>query len=282
MFYAQYAHSTPLGLEGEPPEGLPENPEEGSVHEAENGNKYEWIEGEDGEKGFWIETQDDVQVMEEVEVTAKRTIDHRVEGMFGWIGRPVDEGAEPLDMESGYENQPEQSKRKNRNSSGSKSSASKKIYGPNDVISVTGSQNLNDVFVDSQGPVSRVGFEANAGYTVFREGESFSARAESGGTVNDLPRGSASHEIIYDRSSTDYAGTVNLTANFDFKRSVNLSDVKTFDRSKLSISYRLVHFTFYETSHGESGLKIGFGPSFSLSSNVFGGVSYTVESVEVK
>ena len=70
MFYAQYAHSTPLGLEGEPPEGLPENPEEGSVHEAENGNKYEWIEGEDGEKGFWIETQDDVQILDEVVIVA--------------------------------------------------------------------------------------------------------------------------------------------------------------------------------------------------------------------
>ncbi|GEM_PF-4175662 len=61
---------TPYGLEGEPPEGLPENAEDGSLHEAENGNKYQWIGKQGDQKGFWLETGDDTQILDEVAIVA--------------------------------------------------------------------------------------------------------------------------------------------------------------------------------------------------------------------
>jgi len=51
-------YTDPLGLEGEPPEGLPENPDNEEVATAENGNKYVFEE----QSGKWIHTKDDVDI----------------------------------------------------------------------------------------------------------------------------------------------------------------------------------------------------------------------------
>lgn len=47
----------PLGLEGEPPGGLPENPNDLDVATGDDGKDYQWVEGDDG-NGSWMYKRD--------------------------------------------------------------------------------------------------------------------------------------------------------------------------------------------------------------------------------